>query len=174
MNFGLIKRTFDFCREYLIYKDFRISLIVAWIALTLFSILGMIWDMKELGVGLVVSVPLAPLVFGSVFKWKTNGRRLFFSKVGYAVFGLCLGLVMLSAIFNLSYESGWFDFTDLGFALLSMPLSDFVHFQFDNNMFSSRLLLYGIVLVNLIIVIYSLDFIGLAVGKIYQKLRRRK
>lgn len=160
---------FSYIKDFFIYKDVWFTFLGAWITLALVSVLGSIADMfTELGVGILVCFALLPFLIKSYKYYRKNhvkgGKVFFFSVIGYIVFGIAIGWTILSIIFNLSYEGGFFDFTDFGFVLSSFPLMMFVtkftNFEFNNDRVLSRLILYLISFINLAIIIFILDCFG--------------
>ncbi len=163
-------------RKYFLYKDVFFTIVSAWITLVLFLFLVSIGDMSQvLGGGVVlafISIPFFQQVYSFYRKNpKAEGKRLFFSKIGYIVLGVSLGLVIVSTIFNLFYEPGWFNFTDFGFLLISYPLILVTHFQYDSYDVSKRLILYLIVFSNLLVVIFVSDILGALCVKIYRSIK---
>jgi hypothetical protein len=148
-------------RLFLVHKNVWLTIMSTWVTILAVSLLGTFGDMKELIIGIILAIGCLPLFakISPFYKKKAQGgKKIFFSKLGYITFGISLGLVILSIIFNLTYVGGWFDFTDLGFALLSYPLVMFTKFEVDTDQFLSRLTLYFIVVANLLIVNYAIDF----------------
>ncbi len=160
-------------KSYLIYRDIRYTFISFWIILAVVSILCVVFDMKELVWGIVLAFLLTPILinYWGYRKSYQIGRKLFFTKVGYCAMGIALSLVTISLIFNLSYEPGWFNFTDFGFYVISFPLISFFHFEFNNELVFMRFLLYIAVFFNLAILIFITDFVGLCFYKLWEQCR---
>ena len=169
---------FNKIRLFFVYKDMWLSAISFWIVLLVFSILGLIGDMEnELGPSLGLALILIPVLLKMWNYRKKNvqaGKKLFLSKVGYCTFGIVIGLIILSLIFNLQYESGWADFTDFGFYIISLPLSSIIHLTFDSDQLSNRLLLYIVVFFNLSIITFLTDLLGLLVERIMNAYKYKK
>ncbi len=165
---------FDLSRfkSFLIHRDMRITFIGACITFTLFTLLQIIGSSSEKSglwiVGTIIFGILSLLMYFHYRKKPENeGRKLFFSKLGYTVLGINLALILISTVANLFYEPGWFDFRDFGFAILSYPLIIFIHFQPDPEIFFKRIILYLICFANLSIITFIFDLIGLSCIKIY-------
>ncbi len=156
-------------KQFFIYKSAWVTVISAWVTVAVLSLLGTVADMGGvLGAGIILAVVTIPgLINFYKFRKKNmdSGKRLFLSTWGYATFGIAAGVVIVSTIFNLAYEGGWFDFTDIGFALLSYPLSYFINSKFYNETLQSRLILYVIDAVNIILVIFIMDILGFILTK---------
>lgn len=163
-------------QKFLDYKDVWFTFLSGWLTLAILSILGCIFDMvKEFRLGVVLSVFSLPFLIKAYPYYRKQvietGRQFFFSKVGYIILGISLGLVLIATIFNLAYESGWFNFTDLGFLFLSYPLALLVNFPIENEAILSRLTLYFIVFINLSLVISVSDALGFLCIKLYRSFR---
>lgn len=165
-------------QQYLMYKDAWKTFLSFWITLLTLSIvasLGSSGASTEWGVVLAfILIPILPRL--SVYFKKNNnlGKKFFFSKLGYVVFGIALALVVISTIFNLSYQGGWFDFTDIGFALLAYPLILFTHLTYNDGGLSERLILYSVVFFNLALLIFTIDLFGLFCSKAYVLIRGQR
>lgn len=161
----------------LVHRSLKFTFISAWITITILSLIGSVFDMaKELGIGIILAILSFPLLL-RIYPYyhnkpKEEGKRFFFSNFGYVALGIALGLVLISIIFNLSYEPGWFDFRDIGFAIFSYPLIMFTHFQANPDIFSKRIILYSICFLNLAIIILILDIFGAIYEKVYKSIKR--
>ena len=169
-------KNMQFIKSFFLHKYIWLTFLSCWITLVLLSTIGSLLYMpEELGWGMILSLICLPLLI-KVYKYYSRrtadkGRRFLFSKLGYIVFGIVLGLVILFVIYNFSYQPGWFDFTDLGFVLLSYPLILFTHFEPDSSNNIKRLVLYGIVFVNLVGVTVISDFVGLLLETVFKKIK---
>lgn len=162
-------------KTYFQYREIAYTISTAWLMVLLISILGTIADMSELVVGVILSGGLTPWVIKKrrelLGRDSTVGKRIFLSSTGYILLGAILGLVILSAIFNIAYDGDLFDFTDFGFALLSLPLSFLLDLKIDNDEISKRVILYFIVAINLTALLYMCDFITFIFTKVLKKIR---
>lgn len=148
--------------KFFVHKYFWLTVISAWGTVAIICLLSALVRLGEFAGAVIVALVLLPFLpkIRKYFKKQKQGRKIFFSRVGYIALGVSMGLITISVSFNLLYQGGWFDFTDLGFVLLSYPLIMFTHFQPDVDIFSKRIILYLISIANLLILTYILDIIG--------------
>lgn len=160
-----------------IYSDPKVwlTLRVSWLVITAVTILGMIYNVQELALGVLFSLIcfLARKEIKNFFNTpKPYPSSIYFSVISYAVAGIFFGLAVLALLFNLIYEGGgWFDFTDMGFALIAMPLSYLIKLEIDNSYIISRLYLYGVVVLNFFLVTYAVDLIMFSLTKAFRFLK---
>lgn len=161
-------------KKFLIHKNIWFTIISAWITIIVISLLAAILRIKEFAGAGAVALVLLPFLseIHRYFKKQHEGKQIFFSKVGYVALGISFALISVSLSFNLIYQSGWFDFRDFGFLLISYPLILITHFQPDVDVFSKRIILYLLSFVNLIVITYILDIIGAIVIGTYKFLRK--
>jgi hypothetical protein len=162
-------------KKFLLYKDIWLTILSAWITFALSSLLLMFGELLWAVLLAGATAPFLPKVkaYYSGRESKAEGKVLFFSKLGYVILGISLGFILISTIFNLAYDPGWFDFRDIGFMFLSYPLVSFLHFQVDSDNVVKRLLLYCIVFVNLIALIFIADIFGMMCIKVNGLLKNR-
>lgn len=101
-----------------------------------------------------------------------QGIAFYHTPAAYAVAGIFVGLAALSWMFNIFYQGDWFDFTDLGFGLISLPISYLIKFEYDNDRIISRLTLYGLVVLNFFIVTYAVDLVAYLVNKVINSFKK--
>ncbi|MDP3883042.1 MAG: hypothetical protein Q8Q48_03220 [Candidatus Staskawiczbacteria bacterium] len=164
--------SYSWFKGFLGYKDVWFTIISAWITLVVIFLLSIVARAVEFAGGAIIAVVCIPFLpkMHHYFKNRSTGegKKFFFSKMGYIALGVSIGLVFISLSFNLFYKSGWFDFTDLGFVLLSYPLNMLIKFQVDSDMLSKRIILYLISFINLAIIIFILDVLGAGCVGIYR------
>ncbi len=101
-----------------------------------------------------------------------QGITFYHTRAAYAVAGIFLGLAALSWSFNILYHGDWFDFSDLGFAFLAMPIVYIFKFEVENERLASRLLLYCIVVLNFFVVTYGVDLLGYLLDKLILNIKK--
>ena len=161
-------------KNYFFNKNVYVALLSCSISLTALSLLGGISGIKEVALGMLFGIIMFALSIGNRDKFRNDpSGKLFFTKAGYAFAGISVGLIILATTFNIVYEGGWFDFTDFLFVLLGQPLLMLLNFDFNNDRISSRIVLWVLVIVNLSIIIYSIDLLLYGIGKLYKFLIKK-
>jgi len=142
---------------------------VAPFVVLIFSVLLVIFDMEIMLVGIPVGIIMfsIPLNHKNLFHNNGFGGKFFFTRAGYALLGISFGLIILGTTFNMAYEGGFFDFTDFIFCFIGQPLVSLIKFDFDNENLMSRLMLYGLVVVNLATITWIIDLVIFFLIKIY-------
>lgn len=174
VSFRLFAR--GWLKIFLLHQNILVSLRAAWLTILILSLLGLLGDMDNLGPGLLIAIIGFPLLKKLKIYYQDHpgqGRLLFFSKTTYAIAGVFFGIVLLSIIFNLYYEGGWFDFTDLGFVLLSYPSILLFDFKLDNNDLIARLILYLIVSLNFFVTTYTVDLTMYILSRITRLFKKK-
>lgn len=160
-------------RALLLHKNIFWMIFGAWLVFFVIAVLGLIFSNDRVDGELFSYIAGAVIGFLALKKLRVfykvdyGGRAIFFTKMGYLIMGLGIGVVLITIVFNIFYVGGWFDFTDAGFELISLPLRDFLGFKPDNNVLSARLILYGICAVNIVLVSYTVDISSLIVKKTF-------
>jgi hypothetical protein len=152
-----------------------ISFLAGLTAIFLVTVVGLVFDMEELVGGLVlvaVGVALKKRVKEYLLGSGEKGVAFYYTRAAYAVAGIFLGLAALSWAFNIVYHGDWFDFSDLGLAFLAMPVVYVFKFEIDNDRLVSRLLLYGIVVLNFFVITYGVDLIGYLLDKLIFNIKK--
>ena len=161
--------------KYSSYNNLYISAIAASLTLLILSTIAVVWNIKELTYGIIIGAVLSIFVFRKKEMFNKKGGfmvRLFLTKIGYAVGGVAVGLVILATVFNVFYEGGWFNFTDFFFWIIANPLALLIRFNFNNDNILSRPFLYLIVFINLAIITYLFDLLAYFCIKLYKVFKK--
>ena len=152
-------------------QKFYITLISSWVTLFIFSlVLAVVDEGHKFGiivVLLLISIPKLKQIIGKLKTREIQKSKILNTKLGYVVLGISASLFITASLFNFFYSyEGWFDFRDIGFFFFSFPLSAFMHFEVNRDVMTSRLILYFITLINLVLVTIITDLFGFFINKI--------